>query len=342
MSRLSVLTAVIMVSTIGHVIADECAFTPVSDDKLVGVLNGRKVFSRSSEPIAIAFQTKLERDDDGGPNAYHVGYTGIGPDPGLDHICNGGSVMQVRDGRLVDKYGKHGSIGRLDGVDPDSTWSRSALCKQDYINLRDAGFPACGPENLCMLWYGIASTSRKCGFESAYGGESFDRCGLPIRQSASDGTERRFYLTTTALRRKNSAESTTTQSDFVNASILPFFVMPGGLTLPDGMSWKVGDVVLVVWGSNIVAAVIGDTGPRGKFGEGSRALLRELRDGRSSGTIDDDDGPVTTILLPGVSGNFSTGWPIDTKSLEKYGVTMLSKLGGRKGIKSCVDFNLLD
>lgn len=117
----------------------------------------------SSTPVAIMFPSKLERDDDGGPNAYHVGYKGISKDPGLDHICNGGSVLELKDGRLVDKYREGGSIGSLSDVDPATGWSRSALCKQDYINIRDAGFPACGPDNLCMLWYGIASTERHAG-----------------------------------------------------------------------------------------------------------------------------------------------------------------------------------
>ncbi|WP_316228259.1 glycoside hydrolase family 75 protein [Bradyrhizobium sp. SZCCHNR1039] len=341
MVRLLTLLAAFNMLSFSDVIAEECAFAPVPEDKLVGVLRARKVILRSSDPVAIAFQSQLERDDDGGPNAYHVGYTGIGADPGLDHICNGGSVMEFKEGRLVDKYGDGGSIGKLDGIDPTTTWSRSALCKQDYINLRDAGFPACGPDTLCMLWYGIASIPRKCGFESAYGGADLDRCGVPIRQSSSVGKQRPYYLTTTALKRRDASSSTTKQSDYANASIVPFVVLPGGLTLPDGMKWKVGDIALVVWKSNVVAAIVGDVGPRLKLGEGSRALLRELRDGKSSATID-KDGPVTTILMPGATSAASANWPIDTKVLEKDGATMLVKLGGRRGIKACADFNLVD
>ena len=84
--------------------SETCPFTLVPPAKLSGRLEGRTVLS-SADPLAFAFHSKLERSDDGGPNAYHIGHHGIGPDPGLDHICNGGSVLEYKDGRLVDSIG---------------------------------------------------------------------------------------------------------------------------------------------------------------------------------------------------------------------------------------------
>lgn len=310
----------------------ECSFNKVPAGDLVGVLAGRSVMVRASPPSAVVFQSKLERDDDGAPRAYHVGYTGVSVDPGLDHICNGGSVMEFKDGRLVNKYGKGGSIGELGGVDPASTWNRSALCKKDYINLRDQSFPACGPGNLCMLWYGIASTSRKCGYPSAFGNANIDSCGAPIRQRLSDGNPSWYYLTKTSLRRPGAPGDSLVQSDYVDASSIPFVVMPGGIVLPNDQSYQPGDLALVAWKGNIIAAIVGDTGPREKFGEGSRALLRALRGGSSSATI---EAGVTTILLPGTAAAVVTKWPIDPRTIAKLGAELLKKLGGRESLQDC-------
>jgi Fungal chitosanase of glycosyl hydrolase group 75 len=295
---LAAISALAVLATSSPHAADVCPFVVVPQEKLAGRLEGLTVQS-SSDPIAFVFASKLERDDDGGPNAYHIGYKGISVDPGLDHICNGGSVLEYKDGSLVDKYYERGSIGSLSGTDPTTTWSRSALCKQDYINLRDAGFPSCGPNNLCMIWYGIASTRRACGYPNGFDGANDLRCGVPIRQQGPNGVERAYYLTQTALRRPGASESSLQQSDYANANALPFIVLPGGFKLPDGVRWSVGDVALVFWKSSVVAAVVGDTGPSGKLGEGSRELLRELR-GNSSATIDGHDF-VITVLLPGTA-----------------------------------------
>ena len=315
--------------------SETCPFTLVPPAKLSGRLEGRTVQS-SADPLAFVFHSKLDRSDDGSPNAYHIGYSGIGPDPGLDHICNGGSVLEYKDGRLVDKYRVGGSIGSLTDVDPGTGWSRSALCKDDYIKLRDAGFPACSPANQCMLWYGIASTSRACGYPNDYGGINDQRCGVPIRQLDSKGADRPYYLTKTGLRRPGSYDSAGQQSDYANANELPFIVLPKGFTLPDNVQWNVGDVALVFWKLKMVTAVVGDRGPREKLGEGSRELLRQLR-GDGFSPIGGENS-VVTILLPKTASTVLTDWPIDPKQLAKHGAVALSRFGGIQKIKTCPTF----
>lgn len=326
----------------GHATAAECPFEPFPSQNAVGLLSQRQLMLRRTEPKALVIRTKLERDDDGGPNAYHIGYKGTGLDPGKDHICNAASVLEfdTDKGQLVDKYREGGSIGALDGVDPATMWSRTALCKQDYIALRDQGFPACGPGKLCMHWYGIASTKRACGYSGATDGPNDDRCGTPIRQKLG-GVERPYYLTTTSLRRPGTIFSEAVQSDYANAVVLPFIVLPGGLKLPEGMTWKVGDLALVVWRTNIIPAVVGDTGPRNKFGEASRALLGALHDGRNASTIEESD-PASIILLPNMEGDILSKWPIDSKALEKQGARVLAQLGGRGSIRSCSAIGMRD
>ena len=60
-------------------------------------------------------------------------------------------MLEHRDGRLFDPYGAGGSVGSLSGVDPTTNVGRSQLCKRDYIKVRDAGFPPCGPQQACMI-----------------------------------------------------------------------------------------------------------------------------------------------------------------------------------------------
>lgn len=148
--------------------------------------------------------------------------------------------------------------------------------------------------------------------------------------------ERPYYLTKTSLKRPGTRPDTRNQSDFANANELPFIVLPKGFTLPDGIAWSVGDVALVFWNFTMVAAVVGDKGPRGKLGEGSRELLRELR-GNSSSTIDGDES-VWTILLPGTADKVLTEWPIDNKKLSKMGAAALAGFGGLKKLKACPGF----
>jgi len=187
-----------------------------------------------------------------------------------------------------------------------------------------------------MLWYGIASTSRACGYPNDYDGINDLRCGVPIRQLDSKGDERPYYLTRTTLRRPGSYDAAGQQSDHANANQLPFIVLPKGFTLPDNLQWNVGDMALVFWKLSMVTAVVGDKGPRGKLGEGSRELLRQLR-GNGSSTITGENS-VVTILLPKTASKVLTDWPIDPKQLTKSGAVALSRLGGIQKIKTCKIF----
>ena len=237
-------------------------------------------------------------------------------------------MLEYKDGRLVDKYRLGGSVGVLNDVDPETRWNRSALCKGDYIKLRDAGFPACSPANQCMLWYGIASTSRACGYPNDYDGINDSRCGAPIRQRDSNGAERPYYLTPTSLRRPGSHHSSRQQSDYANANELPFIVLPKGFTLPDNVQWNVGDIALVFWKLNMVTAIVGD--PREAWGRLPRAFAAASRKGFLY-----DRG---RKLLPKTASKVLTDWPIDPKQLTKTGAVALSRLGGPRKIKTCPIF----
>lgn len=310
---------------IGVANAQTCPLQAVPEATLAPLLKDRNTLVGTHPTPALAFQSAVERDDDGAPNAYHRGLpTGPGRDDGLDHICAGGSVMEFHDGRLVDRYAKGGSIGTLEGHSPE--------CKRDYIAIRDAKFPACGPGRLCMLWYGIASEKRRCGYPNAFGGAEDERCGAPILQEG-----REFYLTTTALTRPGSPSGSRVQSDYVDAATIPYAVLPGSLTFPGGMRWQAGDLGAMLWKGKVVHVVVGDTGPSKKIGEASRAALAALT---GSGTATIGAGsPATTLIFPGTRDLVADHWPLQPARIKAAAEKLVASLpGGTAGLAKCTGF----
>jgi hypothetical protein len=309
---------------------NSCPLRDATPESLHGPLKGHNV---RTAPSVVTWESKLERDDDGAPAAYHSGLAGGGSDPGLDHICNGAIVLEVKEGRLVNVYHKDGSVGRLDEAGQEA--KRTAMCKSDYIALRDAGFPPCKAGGYCMLWVGILSEPRECGFgKSDDDGMPDTRCGVPVRQRDGAGNEGYFYVSPTWLRRKGSPDDSRDQSDYVDASTVPYIVTPGGLTLPNGKQAERGDLAAVVRGNRTVWAVVGDSGPSDKIGEASRALLKRL-----GGSTDD---PATTILFTGTSANILTHWPLDPARIAIAGRAALEGAGGLAAFRACHGLARLD
>lgn len=312
--------------------AQTCPLAPVAAAALPDVL-ARAGVMRRSQPDAVAYTAKVDRDDDGAPTAYHRGLQDARPDPGLDHICVGGSVLEFANGRLFDRYGKGGSVGQLGGTDPKTGASRSQMCKRDYIAVRDAGFPGCGPGVLCMIWYGVAAEPRACGFPSSFGGADDKRCGAPVRQLDAQGQATDYYLTTTALRRPQSPGNSRLQADYVDAAQVPYVVLPGGVKLPVTTPWAVGDLALVVWKSRTVYAVVGDTGPAAKLGEASRAAVQVLRGGGIAAIPADD--PATTLVFPGTAARLQGRWPLTATDIDAEGRKLVAQAGGAAALAVC-------
>jgi hypothetical protein len=309
-----------------------CPLAAATPASLSGPLAGKAVLVASNPP-RILFQSVLEQDDDGAPTAYHWGNADDSDDPGLDHICNGASVLELVKGKLVDRYASGGSIGSLSGVDPATQIRRSRLCKQDYIAIRDAGFPACGPSHRCMIFYGIASRPRPCGFPNAFGRDDDPRCGVPILQKDKGGTETKFYLTTTTLRSPSAVPDSQLQTDYVDGSLIPFIVMPSGLELPGNADWEPGDLAVVVRADRTSYAVVGDTGPSNKIGEASRALLSELSGGNPAAIKGD---PLSaTIIFPGTRNRMVRDWPLDPAKIVREGHKIVDETGGIAELRRC-------
>ena len=300
-----------------------CPFDRI-DSGFTGPMASVPSFANLAFP-AVLFRSGLEIDFDGAPNAYHKGNIDESVDPGFDHICNGGTVLEFKNGRLVDKYGSGGSVGKLGGIDPNTGIGRSKLCKLDYIALRDKGFPSCSSSQNCMLFYGIKVQARACGYENPFGGPNDMRCGVPILQRDDKGELRDFYLTTTAYRRPNANSDSLKQSDYVDAAKIPYIVMPGGQKLPGNIPYEQGDIAVVVRGKHIAYAIIGDAGPSKKIGEASAALLWQLD---TKGPVEFTRTPATmTILFPGTRKLLKKEWPVDPNEIKRKARTLLGELG---------------
>jgi hypothetical protein len=118
---------------------------------------------------------------------------------------------------------------------------------------------------------------------------------------------------------------------YVNANAVPYFVLPGTWYAQFGI--KVGDLGALVFKDKLAFAVFADVGPKGKLGEASLELFRQLGEERlrPNGRVINSGmgGGVTTIVFPGSKAD--TGYQ-DEKSLLNYiqtrGQLLFLKLGG--------------
>ena len=185
-----------------------------------------------------------------------------------------------------------------------------------------------------MIWYGVAAEPRACGYPSSFGGASDPRCGAPIRQVDDQGRPTDYYLTTTALRRPGAAGQSKVQADYVDAAKVPYVVLPGGMNLPVSTPWAVGDLAVVVWKGRSVYAVVGDTGPRNKIGEASRATLAGLHGGNGVAAIDGSD-PATTLIFPGTASRLRGRWPLSAAEITTEGKKLIEQTGGAAALARC-------
>jgi hypothetical protein len=319
-------------------IAQPCPLRSPTTGTVTGPLAGARPLV-SDSPSMVSFRSGLSRDEDGNPRAYHRGLaTAEEVDPGLDHICNGLTILELANGRLRNKYSSDGTGGSLTEGRPEERRLRARACKRDYIALRDAGFPPCGPSRLCADFYGIAVIPRQCGFGRGGRSDPDTGCGVPILQRDAQGRTNGFYLTTNTLIRPG-ASAPFLQSDYADALLVPFVVMPGGQRLPTITQWNPGDLAVVVWNGRVVYAVVGDSGPRASIGEASRALLQRL--GTSS--VEERD-PATTLLFPGTFPRLrSRPWPLTADVIEEEVRRALASVpGGVASLRACPGLTALN
>lgn len=175
----------------------------------------------------------------------------------------------------------------------------------DY--LADAGSPG--------NWWGVVTDS---GRDS----------GSPVIQTSSDPAPG-FYVSSTSLEDPNFAR--TNPRKYVNASAIPFIVLPGR---HNDFGGHLGDLGAVCNFSNgkVAYVIAADQGPSNKLGEGSVALAKALGVNPSarSGGIGDGIG---YCFFPG-SG---TGRPQTLAEIQKTGAELFAKFGGISRLRSLLD-----
>ena len=172
----------------------------------------------------------------------------------------------------------------------------------DY--LADAGHPG--------NWWGIATDNGRAS-------------GSPVVQSSSDPAPG-FYVSTTSL--EDPQYGRTDPRKYVNASAIPFVVLPGH---HNDFGGHLGDLGAVCNFSNgrVAYVISADTGPGNKLGEGSVALAKALGVNPSARSGGVGDG-IGYCFFPG-SG---TQRPQTLDQINNTGAELFQKFGGVEQLKA--------
>jgi hypothetical protein len=119
--------------------------------------------------------------------------------------------------------------------------------------------------------------------------------GSPMRQRS--GPYRGFYISTTSLQQTH-VKDIANPNRYIDARTIPYIALPKDFAGRFGIG--LGDLALVINEANGLSAyaIFADVGPRGRIGEGSIALARELGitpDPRHSQVF----GQITYLIFPG-------------------------------------------
>ncbi len=103
----------------------------------------------------------------------------------------------------------------------------------------------------------------------------------------------------------------------------PFIVIPGGFTKAEGA--KVGDLAVVIHGSAIYPALVGDVGPSDKAGEASLRIAKEISNSANAMYRPVSDLGVTYLIFPGTAEAFG---PPDLEKLNQRCEELVKEIGG--------------
>lgn len=307
-----------MIRTACLLLASAPAFAAAQNCPLSSRLTGGFATMADQNGV-VAFNSGLAVNADGAPNAYH---RVLGPtmrDPGLLHICNGVAVLErSANGRMVNRY--------PDFSVPDS----SARCKADVFALQEQGFPSCD-SGTCLRIIGFFAPPRTCG--AGRGPE----CGVPPLATDAAGRPTGFFVSTTSLADPRFAE--TDPRRYLDARVVPHFVLPGGSSGPFNREHGVGlgDIALIVRGIRGVFAVFADAGPLDRLGEASPAVITRLNGDPDA--MDRLPAPiasgVTTLVLSGSRELLAETPPRSARVIAEAGDRALAAAGGLAAFASC-------
>jgi hypothetical protein len=153
--------------------------------------------------------------------------------------------------------------------------------------------------------------------------------GAPVVQGPSDPAPG-FYLSMTSL--QNPAFAVTDPRRYVDASTIPYVVLPEALVKAAGI--RIGDLSAAVNSSNgkVAYAIYADQGPKDKLGEGSLYLANQLRNASlpdAQAVRQSLPKGIDYVLFPG-SGN---GRPKTREQIVSAGEALFGRFGGAAAVK---------
>jgi hypothetical protein len=280
-----------------------------------------------SEDWLVVYRNGFEVDIDGAPNAYHVTGSNRPPAGGLEHICSGADLYDVRDGQLVNRYPNFAVPGS------------SEHCRVDYLALKEAGFPPCSTGK-CIRFYGVVSSNRACGFPPHVNDQG---CGVPVQQRSEQDQPLDFYVSATSWHRSGAAP--TDQSAYLDARYVPYLVYDRSRLEKLGINLK--DLALVAWQGRATFAIYGDGASH--LNEASVATLNRLH-----GKADTDqpnwhalviETGATIVAFPNSAGLVDAGFPAKVspgasatpaKQVIAAGQEAVRRAGGSDAILGCL------
>jgi len=148
--------------------------------------------------------------------------------------------------------------------------------------------------------------------------------GAPVVQGANDPAPG-YFLSMTSL--QNPAFAVTDPRRYVDASTIPYVVLPEAVVKAAGI--RMGDIAAVVNQTNgkVAYAIYADQGPKDKLGEGSLFLANQLRNGPlpdAQAVRQSLPKGIVYVLFPG-SGN---GRPKSREQIGAAGESLLARFGG--------------
>jgi len=138
--------------------------------------------------------------------------------------------------------------------------------------------------------------------------------GKPIRQGTHDPFPG-FLIPTTSL--SDHSKPLTDPTRYLDSRVVRYISIPHELL---HSPVNLGDVAIVCYQGRTCAAIVGDVGPRGKYGEGSIALAQALGFKNCSPKNGGVDSGCTTAIFPGTAR--APAWPRTNEDVEKQAMLL--------------------
>jgi hypothetical protein len=265
----------------------ERTFAP--QNKKVRLVNRRE--SPRGDDRIVFFRTSLRVNTDGAPNSYHPQDL-TGTERAINNICNGVAVSRIlRDGRRSNLPCRE--------------------ARQIFARFRDNGWRV--PAGHRISWQNVLAAR--------------DEGGRTVPCVFQAGEFKDYFGSLTSLKNdlSGAAAGECGFKNQLDQRIIPAFVMPGGTNPLRDFGATVGDLLFVFNPQNnaMSAAIIGDTGPADKLGEGSVGLNMTLlkrtvqpKTYREALGLDTGTREMLIAVIPG-SKNFRLRKPYTRESISE-------------------------